>query len=140
MPTFGNVTISDGKTTPIAHTYGPDSRDSNGVAFYADRSGGIAAGYWTLSIGRRVPTSNGQGVYRVTAKLRVPTLDQTSPSTGTGIQPAPSVAYAMEAELTFLIPARGTLAERKDILALAKNLLGNSVMTAVIENLEAVYT
>lgn len=140
MPSFGNVVINDGKATPVAHTFSPDFRDQQGVAIYVDRSTGIAAGFWTLSIGRRQPTSNGQGVYRVTAKLRLPTLDQTSPSTGTGIQPAPSVAYAMEAELTFLIAARGTLAERKDLLAVAKNLLSNAVMTSVVENLEAVYS
>lgn len=138
MPAFGNVVIKD--SAAVDHTFAPENRDSNGVAVYADRASGIAAGFWTLSISRRAPLANGQGVYKVVAKLRRPTLDVTSPSTGTGIQPAPSAAYAMEASLEFLIPARGTLDERKDILALAKNLLGNAVMTAVVENLESVYS
>lgn len=139
MPAFGNVVIKDGKATPLDHTFGPDSRDQNGVAVYQDRSGGVAAGNWTMSISRRAPIANGQGVYKVVAKLRVPTLDVTSPATGSGIQPAPTVAYATEASLEFLIPARGTLDERKDILALAKNLLGHAVMASVVQNLEGIY-
>ncbi len=140
MPAFGNVVILDGKSTPVSHTFAPDARDTNGVALYADCSPGVAAGFWTLSINRRAPVNNGQQVYKVSAKLRLPTLAVTSPSTGTGIQPAPTVAYAMEAHVEFLIPAQGTLAERKDVLALAKNLLATSTMSSVIENLEAIYS
>lgn len=138
MPAIGNVVISDGATTPVAHTFAPVGIDGT-VATYADRSGGIPVGYWTLSIGLREPVKNGAAVYKVTAKLLLPILEQTSPSTATGIQPAPTVGYTMAANVEFLLPARSTLQNRKDVLALCKNALANGLFTSVVENLENIY-
>jgi hypothetical protein len=56
-------------------------------------------------------------IYKVTAKLDLPTLEVTSPSTGTGIQPAPTKAYSCQANLEFLIPERSTLAERQVLIS-----------------------
>jgi hypothetical protein len=42
--------------------------------------------------------------------------------------------------MDFVLPERSTLAQRKDLLAFAKNYLANaSVITAAVENFETVY-
>lgn len=140
MPAIGNVTINDGATTPVAHTFGPAGIDANGVAKFADRSGGIPVGYLTVDISLRSPSPKSlEKMYLVTARTVTPVLEVTSPSTSTGIQPAPTVAYKLIAETKYWMPERSTLQNRKDLRALHKNLLADASMTAVVENLESIY-
>lgn len=138
MPAIGNLTINDGAATPVAHTFGPVGIESK-TATYADRISGVPVGYGKLSISIREPKGGSSGVFKVGIKILIPTLEQTSASTSTGIQPAPTVAYVTAAHLDLLLPARGTLQNRKDILAYVKNTLANAAVTTVVENLEAVY-
>lgn len=139
MPAIGNVVINDGAATPLAHTYAP-AGISGPIAYYADRSGGIPVGYFTLDISLRPPSAQSvEKMYLATFRIKTPILEQTSPSTATGIQPAPTVGYTPIAELKFWLPERSTLQNRKDLRAFAKNLLADAVVTAVVENLESVY-
>lgn len=146
MPAFGNVVINDGQATPVAKTFKPVDIDVNNVSHYAETSGGIPLGYGRIGVSLRTPsgraasgTSSKDRNYKILFKLQVPTLEVTSPSTGSGIQPAPTVAYQTVANLEFTVPERSTLAERKDILAYAKNLLSNALATSVVVDLENVY-
>jgi hypothetical protein len=139
MPAIGNVVINDGATTPLAHTYAP-AGISGPIAYYADRSGGIPVGYFTLDISLRPPSPQStEKMYLATFRIKTPILEQTSPSTATGIQPAPTVGYTPICEMKFWLPERSTLQNRKDLRAFAKNLLADAVVTAVVENLESVY-
>lgn len=138
MPALANIVINDGATTPVAHTFAPDGIDGT-VANYADRSGGLPIGYPKLTVSVRKPLNLSTGVYKVGVRIFTPTLEVTSASTGTGIQPAPTVSYTQSCFMEFLLPARGTLQNRKDIIAFAKNALANATINTVVENCEAVY-
>lgn len=139
MPAIGNVTINDGATTPVAHIFAP-AGISGLVASYADRSGGIPVGYPTLDLSLRAPSNQSrEKMYLATVRIKTPILDVTSPSTATGIQPAPSVGYTPIAELKFWLPERSTLQNRKDLRAFAKNIMADAVVTALVETLENVY-
>lgn len=139
MAQITNIVINDGKATPVAHTFAPvTSHDVNGVAFWTDRSGGIAVGFPELSFKLQTP-SKGSRNYKLTGKVSLPVLNITSPSTGTGIQPLPSVAYSMIAEVKMTIPEASLLADRKDFFAFVKNYLTNAVWTAAVENYEEVF-
>ena len=139
MPGIGNVTINDGAATPAAHTFAPVGIQGI-VASYADRSGGIPVGYPTLDVSLRSPSGQSrEKMYLATVRIKTPILDVTSPSTATGIQPAPSVGYTPIAELKFWLPERSTLQNRKDLRAFAKNIMADAVVTAVVETLENVY-
>lgn len=149
MPALAPIVINDGQATPVAHTFNPAGPDENGVSFLYDRSGGIAVGFPELSINLRQPQrirsnsntkqTSSDRVFRATVVVRVPTLDVTSPATGTGIQPAPSKAYDTVVKMEFLLPERTTLQNRKDILAYAKNILANSNVVSVVQDLESIY-
>lgn len=146
MPTIANITINDGLATPVAHTFKPVNIDAQDVSHYEDMVSGIPLGYGRLSISLRRPsTSLAPGansrlaVFRCKMKLEIPTLEVTSPSTGSGIQAAPTVSHTTLFTGEFVLPARGTLQERKDILAYAKNLLSNAIATDVAVNLENLY-
>lgn len=138
MPAIGNLVINDGAATPVAHTFGP-TNVAGPVAAYADRSGGIPVGFPTVDISLREPVKGGNGGYKAVLKVIVPTLEQTSPSTATGIQPAPTVAYRLVGELSLIMSERSTTQERKNLVAYIRNALGDASLKLVWENLENVY-
>lgn len=97
-------------------TLNPEGFVLPGIAKWVDRSGGIAIGYPSLTLSVR-PPSKASRIYKVTAKLVRPTLEQTSPSTATGIQPAPTKAYDLTCVMEFMLPERSTLAERQALFS-----------------------
>lgn len=138
MTAIAALTINDGAATPVAHTFNPVNIDSAGVARWADRSGGIALGFPTLSYSLRSPTKDSRN-YKIIAKVVTPVLEVTSPSTQTGIQPAPTKAYDLICNVEFVLPERSTLQERKNLFAYVKNALAQSIFTNGVENFESVY-
>lgn len=138
MSAIANILLADGLATPVVHTFNPVRIDPMGVASWADRAGGIALGYPVVTFNLRPPTKASR-VYKVTGKVVTPVLEVTSPSTSTGIQPAPTKAYDLTFNFDFILPERSTLAQRKDALAYAKNILASAVVTSAVNDFEAVY-
>lgn len=138
MTAIAAVTLADGQATPVNHTFAPVNIDATGVAKYADRSTGISVGFPTVSFSIKQPTKASPS-YKVTAKVTLPVLEQTSPSTATGIQPAPTLAYNLLASVDMVLPERSTLAQRKDLLAYFRNYMAHAVITAAVNDYEAVY-
>lgn len=133
------VILANGEATPVNKTFDPVNIIGD-VANWADRSSGIALGYPTVTLSVRPPvngakTRNNKVAFRVIT----PVLEVTSPSTATGIQPAPTKAYDLIFDGSFILPERCALAERKNILAFAKNALGHAVLQNAVWNLEPVY-
>lgn len=138
MSAIASMTINDGQAVPVSHTFAPVNIDAAGLAKWADRSGGIALGFPVISELVRIPNKDSRS-YKVTAKVVVPTLEVTSPSTATGIQPAPTLAYNLIGTIEFVLPERSSLAERKNLNAYMKNFLANVNWTNAIESFESVY-
>ncbi|DAD51489.1 TPA_asm: coat protein [ssRNA phage Esthiorhiza.2_14] len=139
MAAIATIALLDGQATPVSHNFNPVTIDSAGVAKWADRSGGISIGFPTLTYSLRNPTK-GSTSYKLAAKVVLPVLEQTSPSTATGIQPAPTVAYSLLANIDLVLPERSVLLDRNNLLAYARNFLANAtVITAGVQNYESVY-
>lgn len=133
-------------------TLNPEGISPQGVAKWVNRAGGIPIGYPTLTMSLRPPTKASR-ISKVTVKLVVPTLEQTSPSTATGIQPAPTKAYDCTFIGEFMLPERSTLAERKALFHQVFSLFVTTIQASdgspsvaaasplrtAIENLENVY-
>jgi len=75
----------------------------------------------------------------VSVKLVTPILEQTSPSTSTGIQPAPTVAYNCIGKLELVLPDRSTIQNRKDLLAMMRDLIDEALITESVESLDPTY-
>jgi len=139
MTAIATLTLADGQATPANHTFAPVNIDVAGVARWADRSSGIALGFPVISFSLRAPNKTSRN-YKLTAKVVTPVLEVTSPSTSTGIQPAPTKAYDITFNVEATLPERSTLQQRKDAYAYLKNFLANAtVMQAAVENFESVY-
>jgi hypothetical protein len=118
--------LSTSATVGIDKTLSPDGLAAPGVQRWVDRSGGIEAGYPRLTIGIRKPTKDSR-LSRVTVKLDLPTLATTAPTTSTGIQPAPQVAYRNAFVGEWFFPERGTLAERTVLLSILHSLFVSTI-------------
>lgn len=104
----------------------PEGFTPQGVAKWVDRSSGYQIGYPSLTLSSRPPTKTSR-LTRILAKYVSPTLEATSPSTSTGIQPAPTKAYECTFNGEFLIPERATLAERTAFFSVVKSLFFDTI-------------
>lgn len=137
MPAIGNITINDGATTPVAHTFSPVGI-SGDVAKFADRSGGISLGFPQITISSVAPTKTSR-LYKARIKVVLPVLENSTGTASNGFAPAPTKAYDLMADMTFILPERSTQQNRKDLLAFVKNLLAHATPTSVIQDNDAVY-
>jgi hypothetical protein len=118
--------LTTSATVGVDSTLNPEGINSSGVAAWVDRSGGIAIGYPRLTLSVRPPTKASR-VFKVSCRLALPTLEQTSPSTATGIQPAPTKAYDCSCVMEFFLPERSTLAERQKLFSMIASLFARLV-------------
>lgn len=137
MTAFAALTLPDGQATPVNHTFTPLQKTADGVALWADVSGGIALGFPALSLLLRYPTKANRK-YRLSLKIVNPVLDITSPSTSTGIQPAPSKAHEPLCTIEFNFDERATLAQRNDLHAYVKALLTSTPVVNAIQSFQGV--
>jgi hypothetical protein len=122
--TLARLTTS--ATVGVDAPMSPEGRNAQGVTRWVNRNGGIAIGYPALSLQVRPPTKASR-VYKVTVKLVLPTLEQTSPSTSTGIQPAPTKAYDCMCIMEFFLPERSTLVERTNLFNYVQSLFMRTI-------------
>lgn len=118
--------LTTSATVGVDSTLNPEGFKQTGVARWVDRVGGIAIGYPVLTMSVRPPTQASR-VYKVTMKLVLPTLEQTSPSTATGIQPAPTKAYDCTCVMEFMLPERSTLLERQTLFSRVASLFARTI-------------
>lgn len=146
MPAFGNIVINDGAGTPVAHTFSPTSRSPDGVCVWHDRSVSNAIGQHFITHKFKAPgpvqagsASDAQSrVYTVEWHFTWITLESTSAATGTGIAPAPTVAYVNRINTVSKLPERGTAQERKNVRMFAVNGLSHATVLDTIENLTTI--
>lgn len=134
MAQAANIVINDGAPTPAAHTFSPQSVGLL-TANYRDRSVGVIIGQPSIDLSKEDPKS-AAGVYTITARVQLPILEVSAPSTGSGYQPQPKVAYTVTGNLRFLVPQRSAQTDRAYLLAFCKNLLAHATMVSAIEDLE----
>lgn len=119
---LGATVRSNSATVGYTNTLDPEGFIQPGVARWADRSGGIALGMPRYSLSLR-PPSKASRLYRTEARFTYPVLEVTSPSTASGIQPAPTLAYSLMAALSVMVPERASLLERQIFFSQFKSLL-----------------
>ena len=139
MATQANVVLTDGAGTPVNHTFSPQAGQVGNTqpAVWLNRAanGGVIVGYEQLT--QLVKFVNGNtGVSRVTQKLVLPTLAVTSPQTGTGIQPPPTLAYNISFNAEWVLPNQSTPAERKNLRVMSADLLTEAITISAVETLE----
>lgn len=137
MSAIGVITINDGKTTPVAHTFNPFQTTP---ALYREAVAGLATiGQGRVSASARFSKAS-NGMNRVNLSLELPVLE-TAAANGSysGYIAGPGVAYTVTAKVDLILPNRSTEAERKDLRVLLTNLLGQAQMSDLIDKLQPPY-
>ena len=130
---MANIVLADGQATPANHTFVPVS-NFNGLFTWEELNPDASVGNRRITMSLRPPV-NGSLNYKATIKVWNPKLEVSGPSTSTGYQPAPKVAYTLACTMDVTIPQRSALADRKDETAFMMNILGNGFATDLLNNL-----
>lgn len=145
MPQAANIVLADAQGTPVNHTFVPLGPDKNGVFWFEDQSQANSLGFWRISVEVKRPSlaTSGQSAdnrsNRVRVGLHEPALANITNSTVSGVEPAPTLAYVMRSFSEFVMPERGSLQNRKDLRKMTSNLVSNSLIVDVVENLQLIY-
>lgn len=134
MAAVANIVLADGQASPVNHTFVPTKQLPGGF-IYHDKATGVVVGFPSLQITSRLPDSTTPN-YKCSGKVTVPILE-TAATAASGFTPGPTVAYRNVVETNVVIPARATLAERKDIYAYGKNLLAHAVFGSLVQDMDA---
>lgn len=149
MPAIAAITLANGEATPVNHTFNPLGQDAKtGIWWFEDASPRVSTtsslGFPRIGIQTKRQTSSEAGtsagtiVNRVQITVALPQLE-TLGTSSSGLTPAPTIAYVDRAKMEFILPARDALADRKDVLAFAKNALANANVIDLVQNLSALY-
>lgn len=115
-------------TVSVDKTFDPEGFMAPGVARWVDRSGGVPVGFPALTLSVRPPTKASR-IYRVTAKLGLPTLE-TVGNAYNGITPGPTLAYVCQGVMEFMLPERSTQAERLALLSHMRSLFAATIQAS----------
>lgn len=129
MPAIAALTINDGASTPVAHTFNPVSTDG-AKASWADRSPSIPSGFRQISLNVEPPNGS-RTVHRMTAGYMVPVVAT--------VNSVDTVVRYSSAQVVLNIHPDSTLQERKDLLAYVANSLGLATWKTAVENIEPFY-
>lgn len=129
MPSLAALTIADGATTPVNHTFSPVTSTGR-EAQWADRSSATPNGYRVIRDTVREPASAGAAHRRLIGfNFPVEAL----------VDGVTKVVRNSSAQVTLNFSAESTEQERKDALAYVTNFLGNTSVKAAIPALEPFY-
>lgn len=129
MPANGNITIADGATTPVNHTFTPSGLDgAKGLAQFTERTDGVFVGEPKLDVTVR-PVTKGQPTRKVVLLL-------TLPKRTTDVNGNVSVTYENLGKAEFTYSATSSTQERKNLRVLLSNAMINALVAQVVDNNE----
>lgn len=129
MPAIAALSINDGQSTPVAHTFNPTTTDGSRAEF-ADRSPTIASGFRKFS--HEITAPNGQRTtYKIAMGWMIPVV-----ATVNGVD---QVVRYSSAQLVLNAHPDSTAQERKDLLAYVVNAASNASVKTSVENIEPFY-
>lgn len=121
MAAFANMVIADALATPVNHTFIPVSA-REGLFEWQDQTSaanplGVPVGFnRVLATAKMSKDVNaGRGSFALDFRYIMPTLETVSNSTQSGILPAATLAYECAMFIKFVVSARSTLQNRKDL-------------------------
>lgn len=134
MAAAASILLTDGKTTPVVHTFAP-AKTSADYSMFEDRSGGIYIGYNKLHLTLIRPKGDSKVSNRnlkVAIALEAPTLEVLG-NAANGLTPPPTLAYRLLGKLEFTFADRSSPAERKDVRVMMRDAMNNPAVVELIE-------
>lgn len=145
MPLATSIVLSDAQATPVDHTFEPSGSVTPGVYEFLNRDFDTPLSFERISVEVRDPgpAKPGQGsqgrTYKVRITLRTPVLEVAGDSSSSGLLPAPTLAYTPTMVVEFLVSERTPKSVLANLSEMGSNLLANSLIREVIDDLERVH-
>jgi len=121
MSAFTNMVIADALGTPVNHTFIPVAA-KEGLFEWQDQTAasnplGVPVGFNRILTSATISkdVNAGKGKFALDFRYIMPTLETVSNSTQSGILPAATWAYDCAMFIKFVVSARSTLQNRKDL-------------------------
>lgn len=131
MPAIAAMTINDGQTVPVSHTFSPQtSQTKDSAAVWMDRSPTVPAGYKQISLEVSPPSGN-RTVYRLSLGFKDPVV--------AAVDSVDTVVRFNSGSVVMNFHPDSTLQERKDLLAYIANSLAEADIISAVQNLEPAY-
>lgn len=131
MAAIAALTLPNGEASPVTKTFTPMDCTSS-LATWTDRTSGISIGMPTITQSLNLNADNNV----VKLKVAVPVLEAVAGDDANGFTPAPKVAYTLTGTLTMSLPARSTLAQRKDLTAFVYNAIKEGPFETAVNDYE----
>jgi len=138
MAAKATVSLTDAEGTPVVHAFDPAGTKEN-VEFWEDRAAGIPAGFPILTMSLRSVTGGPKPGSVAEVKLKYPVMETISGANLSGYTAQPQEAFVLEASAQFRLPSRSSLQHRKNLRSMFADLMGETVLTNLVEKLEPVY-
>lgn len=136
MAAISNIVLADGQTTPANKTFVPfTSQVGSAPAVWYEKTAANPLGYRRITLSVNFKSS---GVSKVRLQISDPVLASMGANCCVDTN-TPVVSYTDIFDATFSLPSSSTQANRKDILAYAKNMLGTAVMQDAVWDLTPVF-
>ncbi len=136
---ISTISLTDAASTPVVRMFSRFKTIGDTIILHYRSAAMAYIAANRFSIGRRDGDSKNGNATKLSFRLAMPTLAETSPSTSTGVSPLPVVAYEHFATIEFVMPGAGTQQERKDLLAMLRDALNESVVTSMVHDLDLPY-
>lgn len=137
MSAIANIAIQDGQATPVTHTFYPVQTAPDAI-LRENQASLPVIGQGAVKTQIKI-ASSADGLNKVTVTMDLPALETATGNNASGYTAAPKVAYSNRVVSVFYLPNRGTLAQRKDLRVLLRNLLADAQIVDVIDNLNVPY-
>jgi hypothetical protein len=149
MPAIATIALANGETTPVTHNFAPLGQDAKtGIWWFEDQTPRVATtsvlGFPRIGISTKRVTNSEPGmssksiVTRVNVTIALPAME-TLGTGASGFTPSQTVAYVDRFKGEFILSARDVVADRKDVVAYAKNIFSNALMLDLVQNLTTLY-
>lgn len=139
MAAIAPITINDGQATPVAHVFNP-IQTADPITWSRNGDANVpVVGQEQLLMSLKNGAKTSEAVNKARITILVPVLETPSGGSSSGYVAPPKVAYFQQVNIEFLLPNRGTPAQRKDLRIMASNALLNAQAAALIDNLEKSY-
>lgn len=135
MSAIAAITIADGKGTPENHVYNPIESGLSSI-YRTNVTTLPLIGQEVLKVMQKKVNPS---IQSVTLALDLPALETATDANSSGYTAAPKVGYVNRVTVVFMLPNRGTAAQRTDLRTLLKNALSNAQIVDAIDNLTPAY-
>lgn len=134
MAIIANITVVDGKSTPISHVFKPITSAPEALYKRTDVAGQSAAAMESVVL-KLSPARSVNGISIVPVELSIPVMEQTAGGSSSGYVAPPAVAHVLRFKGSFYLHNRSTTDDRKDLRVMVSNLLKDAQVVDLIDNL-----